>query len=379
MSKVYITRTSSFLPNSPVSNDDIEDYLGLINGKKSRSKSIVLRSNKIKERYYALNKAGEGTHSNAEMTSLAIKNLFKNNPDEIKEVELLCCGTSSPDQMMPSHGVMVHGCLPEMKSVEVSTPSGNCCAGIHSLKYAYLNIKAGEYNKAVAAGSELCSKLMLARNFEPEVQVTELEKSPILAFEKDFIRWMLSDGAGSFLVENKKNESGLSLEINWIESISYANDEETCMYQGCEKKENGDVTSFKDYTPEEIINNSVLSIKQDVKLLGEKIVPLAVSSLDDFLKRNNQDISEIDYFLPHISSYYFEDILEEGLKEKGIGIPKDKWFTNLDKVGNVGAGSSFLMLDELIEKQDLKIGDKILLFTPESARFSYVYTLLTVC
>ena len=43
--------------------------------------------------------------------------------------------------------------------------------------------------------------------FEEEIQrLIEVEEKPILAFEKDFLRWMLSDGAGSFLIENKKND-----------------------------------------------------------------------------------------------------------------------------------------------------------------------------
>lgn len=54
--KVYINRIASFLPNSPISNDEMEEYIGLIGGNKSRIKSIVLRQNGIQQRYYALDK-----------------------------------------------------------------------------------------------------------------------------------------------------------------------------------------------------------------------------------------------------------------------------------------------------------------------------------
>ena len=53
--------------------------------------------------------------------------------------------------MMPSHGIMVHGWLPEMGAIEVVNPAGNCCAGMHALKYAYMAVKTGEVHKAVAA------------------------------------------------------------------------------------------------------------------------------------------------------------------------------------------------------------------------------------
>src|SRR5436190_471834 len=127
--EVYINDTSIFMPNEPVGIDEMENYLGYINGKPSKSKNIVLRNNGIKTRYYALNKDGKSTHTNAQMTALAIKELFKDAPEKIKEIELLSCGTSSPDQLLPSHASMVHGWLPESNSIEVVSPSGVCCAG----------------------------------------------------------------------------------------------------------------------------------------------------------------------------------------------------------------------------------------------------------
>ncbi|MBQ0788287.1 MAG: hypothetical protein KBT69_12350, partial [Oceanihabitans sp.] len=51
----------------------------------------------------------------------------------------------------------------------------------------------------------------------------------------------------------------------------------------------------------------------------------------------------------------------------------------LSKVGNVGAGSIYIMLEELANSGKLKKGQKILLSVPESARFAYAYALLTVC
>jgi hypothetical protein len=70
---VYIINTSIFMPNEPVSCDDMESYLGYINGKPSKSKKIVLRNNGIKTRYYALTKEGKPTHTNAQMAALAVR------------------------------------------------------------------------------------------------------------------------------------------------------------------------------------------------------------------------------------------------------------------------------------------------------------------
>jgi 3-oxoacyl-[acyl-carrier-protein] synthase-3 len=72
LKEVYINNTSSFFPNEPVSNDEMEEYLGYINDTPSRSKAIVLRNNGIKNRFYALTKEGTSTHTNAQMTALAV-------------------------------------------------------------------------------------------------------------------------------------------------------------------------------------------------------------------------------------------------------------------------------------------------------------------
>lgn len=378
--KVYITKTASFLPNDPVSNDEMEEYLGFINGKPSKAKKIVLRNNGIQRRFYALTKEGKATHTNAQMTALAIRALFENDPEGLQNIELLSCGTSSPDQMMPSHGVMVHGWLPETGAIEVVSPSGVCCASMHALKYAYMAVKTGEVQQAVSTGSERFSRSLRSEVFTDEVRkLVELEENPYISFEKDFLRWMLSDGAAAFLLSDKKSETGLSLCVEWLEGVSYAHEKDTCMYMGTDKLEDGSMKSYLDFTPEEMMFRSVLSIKQDVKLLSENIVPLGGIKLKNIFDKKGLNVDEIDYFLPHMSSEFFRNKIAERLVQNGMGIPPEKWFVNLSSLGNVGAGSIYLMVDELFKSGKLRKGQKILMLVPESSRFSYVYGLLTVC
>jgi 3-oxoacyl-[acyl-carrier-protein] synthase-3 len=378
--KVYINATSAYFPNEPVSNDEMEQYLGYIDGRPSKSKKIVLRNNGIINRYYALDKGGKSTHTNAQMTALAVKELFKDNPEKIKEIELLSCGTSSPDQVMPSHGVMTHGWLPEAESIEVVSPAGVCCAGMHAIKYAYLAIKSGETKLAVATGSERFSGLLVSDVFEEEAQkLKEMEENPFIAFQKDFLRWMLSDGASAFLMSDKPNETGLSLCLDWIEGVSYANEMDTCMYMGGEKMADGSLKGFMDYTPEEIMNKSIFSIKQDITLLSDNIVHLGGKKIKEIMDRRGLTSNDVDYFLPHISSDFFKSKIYDLVEYYGGGIPYEKWFINLYTVGNVGAASVYLMINELFHSGRLKKGEKILLLVPESARFSYMYAMLTVC
>ncbi|MGK7388879.1 MAG: beta-ketoacyl-ACP synthase III [Candidatus Cyclobacteriaceae bacterium M2_1C_046] len=377
--QVYITKTASYLPNAPVSNDEMEEYLGFINGKISRSKNIVLRNNKIKCRYYAIDKVGKATHSNALLTANAIRALMNNDHDQLKSIDLISCGTSTPDQIMPSHAVMVHGELPECGPVETVSPSGVCCSGMHAFKYAYMSVKLNEAEKAVATGSERVSRLLHSTNYADEInKLKALEKDPYIGFEKDFLRWMLSDGAGALLLTNKKNENSLNLRVDWIESVSFAHEIEPCMYMGGEKLEDGTLRSYMDFENGDIMDQSLFSIKQDVRLLNSNVVNLGVDKLKKVLEEKGLKSEDIDYFLPHMSSHFFKDKIAERLKYNNIEIPEEKWFTNLETVGNVGSASIYLMIDELVKTGKLNKGEKILLNIPESSRFSYVYSLLTV-
>jgi 3-oxoacyl-[acyl-carrier-protein] synthase-3 len=377
MSEVYITKSGKYLPNEVVSNDEMETFLGVINNTASKARRIILRNNGITSRYYALDKEGKPTHTNAQLTNNAIETLFDENFTS-KEVELLSCGTSTPDNLLPSHAAMVHG-LMKNQSVELNSSSGVCCAGMNALKFGFLSVKSGNTNNAICTGSERVSTWMLAEKFENEIiNLKNLEEQPIIAFKKDFLRWMLSDGAAAFLLENKpKGETPLKIE--WMKAFSYAHELEACMYAGGDKLENGDIKPWSDYQSSEWLTQSVFAIKQDVKILDKHILEKGAESMKAALDKNNIKPEEITYFLPHVSSHYFVAGLNKSLVERGVEIPMEKWFMNLKDVGNVGSASIYLMVEELMNSHKLRKGDKILLSVPESGRFSYAYAYLTVC
>lgn len=355
----------------------MEGLLGMVNGRPSRGKAIVLRNNGIRSRHYALDRNGNITHSNAELVTEAL-NALQGDGFNLNDVQVLACGTSAPDQNLPSHAAMVHGLLPH--TADVVSPSGACCSGMHALKYGYMSILSGQSTNAVATGSELVSPMMLARNFEAESErASELEHNPIIGFEKDFLRWMLSDGAGAALMEAHPRAGQVNLRIEWVETRSYANEFAACMYSSADKDPDGTFRSWKSFTTDEWLSRSVFAMKQDVKLLGRNIVPIGGRYLQEICGRRRLDIATVDWFLPHLSSNFFKDQVYNELKSRDMEIPYEKWFTNLTEVGNVGSASIFIMLDSLVRSGRLHKGQQVLLMVPESARFLYAYALLTVC
>lgn len=374
---VFITGTSCYFPNKPVSNEDMEDFLGLITGKHSRVKPVILKQNGIKQRYYALTKEQKITHTNAEMAVNSILQLLKNSNISNSEIELLSCATSSPDQMLPSHASMVHGLL-KNKPLEIFSASGICLSCLQAFKTAFWGVLSGEKRNAICSTSELTSATLLSKNYDIEYEkCADLGVQPYMALEKDFLRFMLSDGASAILLQDNPG-NGKALHVEWVEMTSYANELPTCMYMGAERKENGELKSWKSFNNLERTEQSLFVVKQDVKLLGAHAVPYWAKHIKYCLEKHNVAPESISYVLPHVSSMFFYDKIINELKGIGIGIDESKWFTNLSRVGNIASAAIFAILDEFWKTHELKSGEKILLLVPESGRFSYGTVLLSV-
>jgi len=376
----FITAVSAFLPGQPVSNDDLERYLGKVDRLAARTRQIILAGNGIETRHYAIDpETGATTHSNARLAAEAVRRLARDSP----AIECLCCGTSAPDQLMPGHASMVHGELGGDRCEVIST-AGICLTGITALKYGAMSVAQGLSTNAVATGSELASTFMRTSFFQAMQgtadQPGKKKDHPAFSFAAEFLRWMLSDGAGAVLIENKPATDGLSLRIDWIEIISHAHCLETCMYAGAVKQEDGSLKGWREYAVEgEAARQGVFTVKQDARLLNREVIRTLVGeSLPDVAKKHGLNPEDIAWFLPHYSSQYFREPLLQQLREINFVIPEERWFTNLASKGNTGSASFYIMLEELFSSGKLQKGDRILGFIPESGRFSVGWVLLTV-
>ncbi len=370
MSDVFITSTGSFLPNKAIANDEMEDYLGRINGKDSRAKNRVLKQNGIKTRYYAIDKDQRSTHSNAQLAVGAVNNAIQKSGLRSTDVELLCTGTTQADLPIPGFASMVHAGL-DFNRCEVANFQSVCASGIMALKNAYAQIKCDEKENAVCVGSELASRLFKASRFEAQ-GVKDLP------FNAEFLRWMLSDGAGAFVLQNKKNENGISLKIDWIDLKSHANEFPVCMYTGKTDNKNEDERTWLDYPSyEEASKAGAINLQQDTRLL-DKVIKTGVAHYFDLIDQGKINTNEIDWLCCHYSSEMFKDPIKELMLKGGGEIADDKWFSNLTSKGNTGSASIFIMLDELMQSGSLKLGNKILCMVPESGRFITSFMQLTV-
>src|SRR5262245_46449585 len=228
MKPVYITSVGAFLPNDPVDNASMERVLGFVGGRPSHLKDRILKQNGIRSRHYALDEEGRTTHLNEELAANAIQKALDRRGLRPEHLEMLACGTTIGDVLMPGFASMVHGRIGGT-AMEVVTTGGVCCSGMAALMSGYRAVRCGHCKIAAASGSELVSRHLKASRFETEATLEDNRDIGYRAFDADFLRWMLSDGAGAVILESRPVETGLSLRINWMEIVSHAHERPVCM------------------------------------------------------------------------------------------------------------------------------------------------------
>lgn len=373
MNNAYINSIGKFLPGEPISNHQMEDYLGKINGRASKVKNRILKSNGIQQRYYALDRQQNTTYLNNQMAAYAVRDALSQVNLEPSAIDLLACATSWSDLLVPGFASMVHGELPDSLPIEIISTQGVCCAGVAALNYAAAQVQLGKKRTSIAVASELASRLFKHTKFEAESRIINGQKLP---FDTEFLRWMLSDGAGAFLIQDHPRSNGISLKIEWIELVSHANAYPLCMYAGIEDETSK--KSWMDYPSyNEAAANGAINLRQNIRRLDD-VIKLGVEGWLKLIELGKVQPSEIDWLLCHYSSHFFRSKIVELLDKAGCMIPEEKWFTNLYTRGNTGCASIYLMLEELFHSGKLQPGQKIFCFVPESGRFTTAYMMLSV-
>src|SRR5688572_10589823 len=364
---VYVTSTGSFLPGAPVSNDDIDQFIAPINATSPRIKRRILAENGITTRHYAIDADGATLHSNAQMAATAIRNCLADAEVTLQDVTILCTGSSGGDLAMPGFANMVQGEL-HAPPMMTSTHQGVCAAGMAAMQHAASALELSQSGHALVAASEMPSRMFKRSRFAPRDYETD--------FDAHFLRWMLSDGAGACLLSTQPRTAGLSLKLQWIHNRSFSGDLPVCMQIGQTAERDG--KSYLDYESlAEAEAAGAFLLRQDIRLLPH-LFELGIHEYVDLVRQGVFRPEAIDHFLCHYSSQKFAGVVEDLMERAGLAIPRERWYSNLTERGNTGAASIFIMLADFIRKREIKPGQRILCFVPESGRFSISFMLLEV-
>lgn len=362
---VYLNATGSFFPGDPVDNDHIDEFVAPLNGTSPRLKRRILAENGIEKRYYATGRDGQTRFGATQMAVEAIRVCLDGAQIPLHDIDMLCTGTSGGDATLPGFANMVQGELgaPPMTT---SSHAGVCAAGLAALQHAAMALESGRAERALVATSEVPSRLFKRSRFASRGYEAD--------FDSHFLRWMLSDAAGAWLLE-KAPRGSQSLKLVGVHLHSFSGDYPVCMQVGLSA---GSERSYLDYASfADAEADGAYALRQNIRLLPN-LFDVGIHEYSRLVQSGWIDPARIDHFLCHYSSQRFASVVQDLLDKAGLSIPQERWYSNLKTRGNTGASSIFVMLDDFLKQRTVRPGERILCFVPESGRFTVAYVLFEV-
>ena len=365
---VFIAGTGHHLPGEPVDNQGMDAYIAPLNRISGRIKQRILAENGIRTRHYAINPDGSTRESNAQMAAAAVRAALADAACDLSQIDLLACGTSGGDAVMPGFANMVQGEL-AAPPMHTHTSVGVCAASVGALAFAAGQVQQRDARRALAVGSDLPSRMFKRSRFAPRGYDAD--------FNAHFLRWMLSDGAGALLLchRDELQDDAPRLRLMWVHQKSFSGDHPVCMQLGLNLE---GTRSYLDYESAAAAEaDGALALRQDIRLLPH-LFDIAIHEYAALVRQGLVDPQRVDHFLCHYSSERFRPVVDELMQAAQLAIPQERWWTNLATRGNTGAASLFVMLSEFLRTRELKEGEQIFCFVPESGRFTVAYALFEV-
>jgi len=309
MSKITaaITGVAGYLPEKVMTNKDFEKIID------TTDEWITSRTG-IKERRIL-----EGKPT-SEIGIQAVNALLKKKGIAPEEIDLLICGTVTPDHTFPSTANIIADKtgLVNAWSFDINAA---CSGFIYSLATASQFIETGKYKKVIVIGAD--------------------KMSSIIDYQDRTTCVIFGDGGGAVLLEPNNDNYGV------IDSIL---------------KSDG---SGKQYLHQPAGGSALPASHETVDKRqhyvyqeGKAVFKFAVTNMADvsaeIMERNNLTSDDVDWLVPHQANLRIIDATANRM-----GLSKDKVMINIQKYGNTTAGTLPLCLWDWEKK--LKKGDNVVL------------------
>ncbi len=292
------------LPSHRVSNHDLSKVMD------THDAWIVERTG-IQSRYFS-----QDEHS-SDLGARAARMAIKDAQIDPLSIDLILCATITPDAMMPATAALIQGKLGLASSKALAIDVNVACSGfVVALQMAQAYLSAKMAKRVLVVGSETLSKML---DFS--------DRSSAILF---------GDGAGAVIVEASKKLSYHIGHTEFDEAESLGND----------------------VTP---LNPSMQTqvFKGHLRMKGQAVFRFAIkaleSSLDELMHHSQLTIDDIDWIVPHQANLR---ILQHVSNK--LNIPFERFYTNLQEVGNTSSASIPIALAMMHEEALLKEGQKII-------------------
>lgn len=316
MPNARITGTGHFLPDTVVTNQQLEKYL-------DTSDEWIRQRTGITRRYSA--DEGDGA---SDLGYRAAEHALDSAGLTAEDVDLLLCCTMSPDYLFPSTACMIQSKIGAKNAAAFDV--GAACSGfLYGLTTANMYIQNGMYKTVLVVGCE---------------SVTNRLK--YMGWQKRDTGVLFGDGAGAVVLQAEEDSRGIL--STYLAADGASGDMLILPGEG----------SKTPVVEENVRDVNVRTITMNGPELFKKAVVLFCEAVGQSLKRAGISHEQLDLFIPHQANARIIHMVGQRL-----GLSEDQVYVNIDRVGNTTAASIPIALDELHRAGKLKDGQHIVMAT----------------
>ncbi len=309
MKTTRIVSTGACVPEQIITNEDLAKIV-------DTSDEWIVQRTGISQRRIS---DGENTSSLAIATARMVLERAQVDP---RDVDLIIVASVTPDYGTPSLACMVQKEIGAENAMAFDVVAA-CSGFMVGLSVADKYIKAGLYRNAIVIGAETLSKIM---NWE--------DRSTCVLF---------GDGAGGAYVE--ATEDGGILQ----EDLGSKGELWEILTEGYTAPAN----AFNEVEPG---IHSDYFVSMDGRAVFKFATKMVVKSVNSVLEKAGVAPDEIAFVVPHQANARIIDVVAHK-----SGIPREKFYTNMDRFGNTSSASIPMALNELNSQGAIQRGDKIIL------------------
>jgi 3-oxoacyl-[acyl-carrier-protein] synthase III len=310
MDRAGILGTGSALPEKVITNHDLEKMV------ETSDNWIISRTGIRERRQAAPNETTSSLSVQAARRALAMAGI------SAQDLDLIICSTISPDMPLPATAALIQREL----------GAGSCCAFdlaaacsgfLFGITVVDQFVKTGKSKYALVIGAELLSRYLDYQDRATCVIFGDGVAASVLGLAP----------SGSGILAAEVHTNGIFADHLYIPAGG------TARPTTCE---------------------TVRAREHYIKMRGNELFKVAVRSLEDVsrqvLEQAHVSADQIDLFIPHQANQRITEAVRDRL-----GVPAEKVYSNISRVGNTSSASIPICLDECARSGRIKKGDLILM------------------
>ena len=321
-----IAGTGSAVPEKRLTNDDLARMVD------TNDEWIIQRTG-IRERRIA-----GPNETTASLGTTAARRAIESAGIEPKEVDLIVCGTITPEMVFPSTACFI-GAELGLPGVPAFDMSAACSGFIYSLATGANFIKAGQYRTVLVIGAETISRIT---NYK--------DRASCILF---------GDGAGAVVLQ-RNNDPRRGLIYNTLHADGAG----------------GDVMKCTPGSRFPVCESMLAEGGHYMQIRGREVYKFAVTKFEELIREAMRacelTADQVKLIVPHQVN---QRIIDSAMEK--LGFPPEKCYVNIDRYGNTSAASIPIALDEAWRAGKVQKGD-VLIFVAFGAGLTWANAVVRV-